>query len=561
MSKELFPKEIIEHTAEANFSKHGIRSRLIYVTAIGAVVAILVALPIIDVAVSVRSSGVIRPVTERNKLVSPVSGKIDKLYIKENEKVSRGEIVAKISSPVLQEEFRYALQRQQQVNRYLADLSVLLSLNAEKVLKFFDIDKNNHPVFSPLLAYQKNISEAIQHLNQRQNSGDITIITESNRGSLTEARKALFHQLTKSPSLILKEATSEGDRYKKKLSTFRQRMEPYITAIKKHKNDIARREKLNKMGIVSDKKLQTTINKWDQAWSQLLSALTNDLLSLLNRSKQVNDSSPNYLKQVLHNKLESPKYKNSLLTFIKRIRNSVQQIKKVQKKFERKKRLFQRSVISEAAYDKIKFKVESLYIEYNLLFEKQLNKWRKQQIKLENELEDLNLKQRTIEDKKDKYVLRAPVSGTIQNMKGLYEGGTVVANQPLAVISPDTSLIAEIYVPPGKIGLIKKGMPVTFQVSAFDYNQWGFIAGKVKAISNDVVVMNKQPVFKINCTLNKTWLTLKNGYKGNLKKGMRVQARFKITERSLFQLLYDNLDDWLNPKWDEKNIQRQQASL
>jgi len=40
---------------------------------------------------------------------------------------------------------------------------------------------------------------------------------------------------------------------------------------------------------------------------------------------------------------------------------------------------------------------------------------------------------------------------------------------------------------------------------------------------------------------------LKNGYEGKLKKGVTLQARFVVTERSLWQLLYDKVDDWVNP--------------
>jgi len=28
---------------------------------------------------------------------------------------------------------------------------------------------------------------------------------------------------------------------------------------------------------------------------------------------------------------------------------------------------------------------------------------------------------------------------------------------------------------------------------------------------------------------------------------MSLQARFIVTERTLWQLIYDNVDDWLNP--------------
>jgi HlyD family secretion protein len=32
-----------------------------------------------------------------------------------------------------------------------------------------------------------------------------------------------------------------------------------------------------------------------------------------------------------------------------------------------------------------------------------------------------------------------------------------------------------------------------------------------------------------------------------IKKGMTVQVRFLVTRRTLFQLLFDKADDWLNP--------------
>jgi HlyD family secretion protein len=34
---------------------------------------------------------------------------------------------------------------------------------------------------------------------------------------------------------------------------------------------------------------------------------------------------------------------------------------------------------------------------------------------------------------------------------------------------------------------------------------------------------------------------------------MTLQARFSIAERSLWQLLYDKADDWLNPNQETSN--------
>jgi membrane fusion protein, peptide pheromone/bacteriocin exporter len=54
-------------------------------------------------------------------------------------------------------------------------------------------------------------------------------------------------------------------------------------------------------------------------------------------------------------------------------------------------------------------------------------------------------------------------------------------------------------------------------------------------------------LFKIKCRLLSDHLSLRNGYRGRLKKGMTVQARFIIAKRSLWQLLYDKADNWVNP--------------
>ena len=95
--------------------------------------------------------------------------------------------------------------------------------------------------------------------------------------------------------------------------------------------------------------------------------------------------------------------------------------------------------------------------------------------------------------------------------------------------------------------MIQPGKPVNFQIDAFNYNQWGLATGRITQISKDVDMVNNQPVFKVKCFIDQNNLTLKNGFKGYLDKGMTLSARFQLTERTLFDLLYDKVDDWLNP--------------
>ena len=155
---------------------------------------------------------------------------------------------------------------------------------------------------------------------------------------------------------------------------------------------------------------------------------------------------------------------------------------------------------------------------------------------------------RQLQQEKKQYTITAPISGTITNYNGIKQGNFISINQNIAQISSDDELIVECYLQPKDIGLIYRGMDVSFQLDAFNYNQWGTANGKVIEILEDIVNIDNSPAFKVKCKLETTHLQLKNGYTGKLKKGMTLSGRFKLTRRSLFELLYDKTDDWLNPK-------------
>jgi len=152
-----------------------------------------------------------------------------------------------------------------------------------------------------------------------------------------------------------------------------------------------------------------------------------------------------------------------------------------------------------------------------------------------------------LEKERELYIIRSPVKGTVESFSGIYPGCNLQSGQVVAVISPDNTLMAEVFVDAKNAGLLHKGMPVRIQVDAFNYNEWGMISGKITRISDDYVSLNHESVFKVLCSLDFICLQLRNGVKGQVKKGMTVNARFLIAKRSLLQLLYEKSDDWLNP--------------
>ncbi len=247
------------------------------------------------------------------------------------------------------------------------------------------------------------------------------------------------------------------------------------------------------------------------------------------------------------NNLKSPLYNQASNNYYQKMTEAVIRQNKIQVDFNRNKKLHQEKVIADAEFENYQFELDKANNDVKLIKETQLSTWQNELRDYKRELQEIEGQLAQLYKENENLIVKAPVSGTIQNLAGIYPGSMVFSNQNLAQISPDTSLIIEAYVSPTNIGLIRIKMPVRFQVTAFNYNQWGMATGEVLEISSDVQVINDQPIFKVRCVLDQTYLQLKNGYKGYLKKGMTLQARFMVTKRTLWQLLYDKVDDWLNP--------------
>ena len=194
-------------------------------------------------------------------------------------------------------------------------------------------------------------------------------------------------------------------------------------------------------------------------------------------------------------------------------------------------------------------KLKSQQNELASLVQSQLSTWQADQNTYRNTYNEMNSSLNQEIKDKDMYIVRSPVDGTVDQFSGVYRGSSIQAGQSLAVISPDSTLCLEVYVTPRNIGFMSVGMPVNVQVESFNYNEWGTILGRVKDISSDFLTDSQgNSFYKVKCEMERDYLQLKNGRVGKLKKGMTVNAHFMVTRRSLFDLLYQKMDGWVNPK-------------
>jgi membrane fusion protein, peptide pheromone/bacteriocin exporter len=246
-------------------------------------------------------------------------------------------------------------------------------------------------------------------------------------------------------------------------------------------------------------------------------------------------------------RLESPLYRQQYAQFRAVVEESWNAQEKLKRVFETSKLLYSQKVIPRLEYEDALYAHKASLARYNSLVQQQRSYWQTDLTQHRQGLKGLDAELNQVKEQQALYTLKAPVNGTASQLAGRYAGSYVQPGDVLAIVSPDSTLIIEAYVSPKDIGLVQVGQPVRLQVDAFDYNQWGMLTGKVLDIANDFTLSNESPVFKVRCQLDRNYLALSNGYRGQLKKGMTVQARFQVTRRSLFQLLYDKADDWLNP--------------
>lgn len=246
--------------------------------------------------------------------------------------------------------------------------------------------------------------------------------------------------------------------------------------------------------------------------------------------------------------INTPLYLQQLNTLKSILQENIFNQNTVKKELDADNYLFSEKAISRREKDAREYEMTALIAKYESTLQQQISAWQADLNRNLLELQQLKTELKNTHIQAKVYEIKSPISRTIQQVNGKYLNSFIQSGEVLCSISPDTSLVVECLVSPADIGLIKKNQSVNFQIDSFNYNEWGLAKGKVIEIGDDFVIIENKPFFKVKCQLNTLHLKLKNGYIGTLKKGMTLQTRFLVTRRSLYQLLYDKIDDWVNPK-------------
>ena len=247
--------------------------------------------------------------------------------------------------------------------------------------------------------------------------------------------------------------------------------------------------------------------------------------------------------------LQTGQYQRELSAMQEKIAQVQTQLSLAKKDYDRASLLYNQGVIPKSEYDKFYHTYQGLQSQVSGIREQQLAQWQAQKRDTERQIRSLGSEITRINQEQKNYIITAPISGRLVNYSGVQKGNFIVQGQPIGEISPEENMVAECMVSPKDIGFIKKNQKVKFQIDAYNYNQWGLLEGKVVDIDQNITVNQQtgEAYFKVRCVMDKNYLQLKNGYKGQIGKGMTLTARFYLLDRTLWQLLFDRVDDWFNP--------------
>jgi hemolysin D len=137
--------------------------------------------------------------------------------------------------------------------------------------------------------------------------------------------------------------------------------------------------------------------------------------------------------------------------------------------------------------------------------------------------------------------VKAPVSGTIFELKPKQVGFVARESEPVLKIVPDDSLVAQVYITNRDIGFVRQGMKVDLRVESFPFSEFGDIKGELIEVGKDALAPDQiYPYYRFpaKVRLDRDYISVK-GDRKQLQSGMAVSANILVRERSVMSVFTD----------------------
>lgn len=149
--------------------------------------------------------------------------------------------------------------------------------------------------------------------------------------------------------------------------------------------------------------------------------------------------------------------------------------------------------------------------------------------------------------------LRAPVAGTITDLKTHTEGGVVAPGEVLLEIVPtDERLMIEAKVRPQDVDRVRAGLAAGVKLSAFDQRTLPELEGSVSYLSADILEEERtgQSYFLVRIEVSEGELSRLGGQK--IHPGMLADVFVRTGDRTFLAYLLDPIASSFNKAWRER---------
>jgi hemolysin D len=137
--------------------------------------------------------------------------------------------------------------------------------------------------------------------------------------------------------------------------------------------------------------------------------------------------------------------------------------------------------------------------------------------------------------------IKAPVSGTVFELKAGTPGFVATTSEPVMKIVPNESLTAKVFISNKDIGFVKTGQAVDVRIDSFPFSEFGDVKGKLVSIGSDALPADQaHPYERFPATiqLDKQNIAIK-GKPVTLQSGMSLSANVKLRERTVMSIFTD----------------------
>jgi membrane fusion protein, peptide pheromone/bacteriocin exporter len=311
----------------------------------------------------------------------------------------------------------------------------------------------------------------------------------------------------------------------------------FISSIRVHDNDLVHAG--DSLLILSTQGLLAKLD-FNNSQTQVLNKGLADLRYLLDcvGNKQ----------SVLVNNLQTAQYISEYQKFDTDCRNANLKVDHTEREMNRNKQLLAIKVVAARDFEESSYQANAARVDREALNQQTITRWQADRVQKEHELEQLESEARQLSDQQNLYSVKAPLDGAVIGLEGVVKGSYVQSGQRIGDISPSSDFVIDVSVPPKDIGRIFVGQSVNIQVDAYPYTIWGLLRGRAIRISADYVQEGESKgAFKVIVHPDRNYLRARDGLIGSLKKGMTANARFFVARRSLWELVYESMDDLFNP--------------